>query len=173
MIATAPAATANAWYKYHTESTSYPTITAPSTSTNLLSMLGVFSAATSSHSGIYQKLSGLVTGNEYQVTINFHKDVSVGNLSFSRFYYANQNFSTAIQSAVTAYTLPTPKITFSFIASSVSDIVFFDFSTTDVTGTSNISSIKIQEKNDYQLPVITDIQTIGFSKVLRRQYNES
>ena len=136
-------------------------------------MLGVFSAATSSHSGIYQKLSGLVTGNEYQVTIKFHQDVSVGSLSFSRFYYAEQNFSTAVQSAVTVYTLPTPKITFSFIASSISDIVFFDFSTTDVTGTSNISSIIIQEKNDYQLPVIADIQEIGFAKVLRRQNNES
>ena len=175
VISNAPASNANTWYRYHTDGTIYREITAPSTSTNMLTMLGVgeMRGGLLSHSGIYQKLSGLVTGNEYQVTINFHKDVSVGNLSFSRFYYANQNFSTAIQSAVTAYTLPTPKITFSFIASSVSDIVFFDFSTTDVTGTSNISSIKIQEKNDYQLPVITDIQTIGFSKVLRRQYNES
>ena len=85
VIANAPPTIINTWYKYHTESTSYPTITAPSTSTNMLSTLGVFSAAASSNSGIYQKLSGLVTGNEYQVTINFHKDSLVGSLSFSRF----------------------------------------------------------------------------------------
>ena len=173
VMANAPATNAQVWYKYHTESTSYPTITAPSTSTNMLSMLGVFSAAASSHSGIYQKLSGLVTGNEYQVTINFHKDSLGGSLSFSRFYYANENLATAIQTDVTVYTLPTPQITFSFTASSISDTVFFDYSTTEVSASSNISSIKIQEKNDYQIPVITDLPRIGFAKVLRREYNES
>jgi len=169
VIATAPPTTSDIWYKYHTESTSYPTITAPSTSTNILSMLGVFPAATSSHSGIYQKLSGLVTGNDYQVTINFHKDTLAGSLSFSRFYYANQNYVTAIQTDVTVYTLPTPQITFSFTASSISDIVFFDYSTTEVSANCNISSIKIQEKNDYQMVVVTELENGNICKVLRRK----
>tara|TARA_R100000963_G_C4641987_1_gene105607 strand:- start:180 stop:875 length:696 start_codon:yes stop_codon:yes gene_type:complete len=169
VIATAPPTTADIWYKYHTESTSYPTITAPSTSTNMLSMLGVFPVATSSHSGIYQKLSGLVTGNDYQVTINFHKDTLAGSLSFSRFYYANQNYVTAIQTDVEVYTLPTPQITFSFTASSISDIVFFDYSTTEVSASCNISSIKIQEKNDYQMVVVTELENGNICKVLRRK----
>ena len=132
-------------------------------------MNGVFSAAASSHSGIYQKLSGLVTGNDYQVTINFHKDTRVSSLSFSRFYYANQNYVTAIQTDVTVYTLPTPQITFSFTASSISDIVFFDYSTTEVSAGCNISSIKIQEKNDYQMVVVTELDNGNICKVLRRK----
>tara|TARA_R110002020_G_scaffold33846_6_gene102783 strand:+ start:1547 stop:2260 length:714 start_codon:yes stop_codon:yes gene_type:complete len=171
VIATAPATTANVWYKYHTESTSYPTITAPSTSINTLSMLGVFSAATSSHSGIYQKLSGLVTGNEYQVTVNFHEDSLAGSLSFSRFFYANQNYSTAIQTSVTVHTLPTPQLTFSFVAESICDVVFFDYSTTEVSAGCDISSIKIQEKNNYQIPVVTVVSG-SISKVLRRKGND-
>ena len=171
VISNAPATTANVWYKYHTESTSYPTITAPSTSTNTLSMLGIFSAASSSHSGIYQKLSGLVTGNEYQVTVNFHKDSLAGSLSFSRFFYANENYATANQTAVTVHTLPTPQLTFSFTASSISDIVFFDYSTTEVSTSCNISSIKIQEKNDYQIPIVAVVSG-NISKVLRRKGND-
>ena len=171
VISNAPASTEQVWYKYHTESTSYPTITAPSTSTNMLSILGIFSAAASSHSGMYQKLSGLVTGNEYQVTINFHKDSLGGSLSFSRFYYANQNYATAIQTAITTYTLPTPQLTFSFIAESICDVVFFDYSTTEASASCNISSIKIQEKNDYQVSVVT-IVSGSISKVLRRKGND-
>ena len=169
VIATAPPTTSDTWYKYHTEGTSYPVIAAPTSDVNKIIMNGVFSAASSSHSGIYQKLSGLVTGNEYQVTINFHKDTIAGSLSFSRFYYANQNYTTAIQTDVTVYTLPTPQITFSFTASSISDIVFFDYSTTEVSASCNISSIKIQEKNDYQMVVVTELDNGNICKVLRRK----
>tara|TARA_R110002167_G_scaffold307833_2_gene512416 strand:- start:6057 stop:6752 length:696 start_codon:yes stop_codon:yes gene_type:complete len=171
VISSAPATNADVWYRYHTEGTSYPAVISPSSSTNMLSMIGVFSTVPS-HSGMYQKLSGLLTGNEYQVTINFHKDTVVGNLSFSRFYYANENFSTAIQTDVTVYTLPTPQITFSFTASSISDIVFFDFSTTEVSSSGNISSIKIQEKNNYQMVVVTELENGNICKVLRRKIEQ-
>ena len=169
VIATAPPTTSDVWYKYHTEGASYPVIAAPTSDVNKIIMNGVFSAAASSHSGIYQKLSGLVTGNDYQVTVNFHKDTRVSSLSFSRFYYANQNYITAIQTDVTVYTLPTPQITFSFTASSISDIVFFDYSTTEVSASCNISSIKIQEKNDYQMVVVTELDNGNICKVLRRK----
>tara|TARA_R110002051_G_scaffold105182_1_gene178033 strand:+ start:5993 stop:6706 length:714 start_codon:yes stop_codon:yes gene_type:complete len=171
VIASVPPSNVNQWYKYHTEGTSYPSVTAPSTSTNMLTMLGVYDGGNLSHSGMYQKLSGLVTGNEYQVTINFHKDSLGGSLSFSRFYYANQNYATAIQTAVTVHTLPAPQLTFSFIAESISDVVFFDYSTTEASASGNISSIKIQEKNNYQIPITTVIND-NMCKVLRRKFGE-
>jgi hypothetical protein len=172
VIDNAPPTTLNTWYRYHTEGTLYPAVIAPSTTTNMLTMLGVYSAA-SSHSGMYQKLSGLVTGLEYQVTINFHDISAIGTITFSRFYYANQNFTTAIQTEVTTYEIPSKQATFTFTAKSTSDIVFFDYSTTEASESCTISSIEIKEKNNYQIPVIVDLQRIGFAKVLRRNYNES
>jgi hypothetical protein len=171
VISNAPATNPNVWYRYHTEGTSYPVALAPLSSTNMLSMQGVFSIL-SSHSGMYQKLSGLLIGNEYQVTINFHENNAVGSLSFSRFYYANENSTTAIQTAVTVYTLPTPQITFSFTAKSISDIVFFDFSTTSASSSCSISSIKIQEKNNYQMIVVTELADGNMCKVLRRKFGD-
>ena len=166
VISSSPATDPNVWYRYHTEGTSYPAVAAPSSSISILSIPGVISGL-QSHSGMYQKLSGLITGNEYQVTINFHQDTLEGNLSFSRFYYANENPSTAIQTAVTVYELPTPKITFSFTASSISDIVFFDYTTVRFSSICNISSISIKEKNDYQMVVVTELNDGNMCKVLR------
>lgn len=166
VISNAPPTVLNSWYRYHTRG-----ITAPSTSTNMLSMLGVLE----SHSGMYQKLSGLSTGFEYQVTINFHKvdsGSSGGTISFSRFYYANQNFNTAIQTDVTTYALPSKQVEFTFTANSINDIVFFDFSTTYDSARCEISSIEIKEKNNYLLPVVTEYNG-NISKVLRRKFNEA
>ena len=165
VISNAPPTISNSWYRYHTTG-----ITAPSTSTNMLSMLGVLE----SHSGMYQKLSGLLTGFEYQVTINFHSvpsDFSNGTISFSRFYYANQNFNTAIQTDVTTYALPSKQVEFTFTANSINDIVFFDFSTTDESARCEISSIEIKEKNNYLIPSVTEYGG-NICKVLRRKFNE-
>tara|TARA_R110000824_G_scaffold326821_1_gene513768 strand:+ start:263 stop:961 length:699 start_codon:yes stop_codon:yes gene_type:complete len=166
VISNAPPTTSNSWYRYHTSG-----IAAPSTSTNMLSIVGV----PSSHSGIYQKLSGLLTGFEYQVTINFHSvpvDSSSGTISFSRFYHTNQNLNTYIQTDVAAYTLPSKQLEFTFTASSANDIVFFDFSTTDDSAKCEISSIEIKEKNNYLLPVVTECGG-NICKVLRRKFNEA
>ena len=122
---------------------------------------------------MYQKLSGLLVGFEYEVTINFHYSANVGTISFSRFYYANENFTTAIQTAVTTASLPSKQITFTFTAITTNDIVFFDYSTTEEISSCFISSIEIKEKNDYLIPIVADIPRVGLSKVLRRKYNEA
>tara|TARA_R110002020_G_scaffold126884_1_gene284860 strand:- start:365 stop:1093 length:729 start_codon:yes stop_codon:yes gene_type:complete len=173
VIASVPPSNVNQWYKYHTEGTSYPSVTAPSTSTNMLTMLGVYDGENLSHSGIYQKLSGLLVGFEYEVTINFHYSANVGVISFSRFYYANENFTTAIQTAVTTASLPSKQITFTFTAKTTNDIVFFDYETTEESTSCFISSIEIKEQNNYVMAVVADIPRGGISKVLRRRYNET
>tara|TARA_R110000824_G_scaffold3074_4_gene14062 strand:+ start:6186 stop:6962 length:777 start_codon:yes stop_codon:yes gene_type:complete len=170
VIGGAPASNANRWYAYHSEGTAYPVTTAPSTATNMLTMFGVNSLAPlSSHGGMYQQLSGLLVGFEYEVTINFHYTSSTGTITFSRFYYANQNTTTAIQTGVTTASLPSKQVVFTFVASSTNDVVFFDFSTTEVSSSSLISSIQIQKKDEYQLVVLSDVDGDGFSKVLREK----
>ena len=174
IIANAPPSNVNQWYKYHTSSEdrgAYTTITAPSTSTNMLTMLVAVNDSVSSHSGMYQKLSGLVAGFQYEVAINFHYSINVGTISFSRFYYANQNFTTAIQTPTTTYALPSKQIKFTFTAKTTTDIVFFDFSGTIGTSCS-ISSIEIKEQNNTLTSVVADIPMAGISKVLRRTGNE-
>jgi len=174
-ITLAPPSVVNSWYRFHTSGVIYESIVAPSTSTNMLTMNGVGAGEKTleSHSGMYQKLSGLLVGFEYEVTINFHYSANVGTISFSRFYYANENFTTAIQTAVTTASLPSKQITFTFTAITTNDIVFFDYSTTEEISSCFISSIEIKEKNDYLIPIVADIPRVGLSKVLRRKYNEA
>ena len=173
VIASAPASNVNTWYVYHSEGTTYPITTAPSTSTNILTMFGVNSLAPlSSHGGMYQQLSGLLVDFQYEVTINFHHTSSVGTISFSRFYYANQNFTNAIQTEVTTALLPSTKITFTFTALTTNDVVFFDFSTPELSATSIISSIQIQKKDEYQVDVIAELTESGICKVLRQKVQE-
>jgi len=173
VIGNAPATTTGVWYRYHTEGTSYPSVTAPSTSTNMLTMLGVNDDSIPSHSGMYQKLSGLLVGWEYEVTINFHYTTNVGTVSFSTFYYPNQNLTDPFQTEVVTQELPSSQARFTFIAKSTNDIVFFDYSTTEESSSCFISSIEIKEQNDYLISVVADIPRAGLSKVLRRKYNET
>tara|TARA_R110002167_G_C12699172_1_gene653213 strand:- start:8 stop:733 length:726 start_codon:yes stop_codon:yes gene_type:complete len=167
-ISTTPPSNINQWYRFHTSGENWGTTTAPSTSTNKLTMLGVGlrEETLESHSGMYQKLSGLLVGVEYEVTINFHYSANVGTISFSRFYYSEQNFTNAKRTPVTDYSLPSKKIRFTFTALTTNDIVFFDYSTTAETSSCFISSIEIKEQNNYQLPIIADLSGLGFVKVL-------
>ena len=167
-ISTTPPSNINQWYRFHTSGENWGTTTAPSTSTNMLTMngVGVGERTLESHSGMYQKLSGLLVGVEYEVAINFHYSTNVGTISFSRFYYSGQNATIARRTAVTDYSLPSKQIRFTFTALTTQDIVFFDYSTTAVTSSCFISSIEIKEQNNYQLPIITAMPGLGFVKVL-------
>ena len=168
VISNAPPTVLNSWYRYHTEGTVYTTITSPSTSTNSLAISAVNTLGVTSHAGIYQQLTGLNVGSDYEVTIDFHESSHTGTISFTRFYYAFQNFTTALQTEVITASIPSSKITFTFNASSTNDIVFFDLSTTISAVNISISCIKIQLKDEIQLPVISDIPAKGFCKVLRK-----
>lgn len=168
VISTTPPSNINQWYVYHTGGTVYESVAAPSTTTNMLTMLGVTGSLSPSHCGMYQKLSGLTVGFDYEVSVNFHFTENVGSLSFSRFYYANQNSLNAIQTAVTTESLPSKQIKFNFTALTTQDIVFFDYSTTEASSGCYISSIEIKEKNEYKIPIVTDLSAFGLAKVLHR-----
>ena len=169
-IAESPPLVGNSWYRFHTSGVIYESVTSPSTSTNMLTMLAATGDLPPSHSGMYQKLSGLVVGMEYEVRIKFHAQNVNGSLGFTTFYYANQNFTNALQTSTKSFSLGSlNNIEFTFIANSTNDIVLFDFSTTDASSACSISSINILKKDSINIDVISDLGTNGFCKILRNK----
>jgi len=139
------------WQRYGSDGTIYPSVTEvePFSSNNII--------------GINAKVT---SGVSHQANI-------LGTIAISRLYNSNTFPSVLTQSDVTSYDLPVSEISLDFIAYSVSDILFIDFSSSVNDSQVKISSISVKEKNSYSLPVIAEMPRIGFSKVLRRVYDQS
>ena len=126
----------------------------------------------SSVSGIFQEMKQLIIGQEYSININFHNSSNVGLLRVSRLYNSTIQPYSLVQSDITTYELPLSSVTLDFKAYSSADILFIDF-TSDVDNSSVcISSISVKEKNNYLIPLLTELDS-GTTKVLKRKYNSS
>ncbi|QDP67820.1 MAG: hypothetical protein Unbinned8210contig1002_8 [Prokaryotic dsDNA virus sp.] len=171
VMSSVPPANVNTWYRFHTSGVIYENIAAPSTSTNSLRMSAVKgSELLDSHTGMYQKLSGLVVGYNYEVRIKLHKPTTAGTMSFNTFYYANQNANNALSTTKQVQVISTSsyEVLFNFTAQTTNDIVFFDFSTTVDASNIQISSISVKQKETAKIIVVADIENLGMCKVLRR-----
>jgi len=139
---------------------------------NTITLPVLVSGDVSSISGIFQEMKQLIIGQEYSININFHNSSNVGSLGVSRLYNSTIQPYSLIQSDITTYTLPLSSITLDFKAYSSADILFIDF-TSDVNNSlASISSISVKEKNNYLIPLLTELDS-GTAKVLRRKYNTS
>ncbi len=139
---------------------------------NTITLPVLVSRDVSSISGIFQEMKQLIIGQEYSININFHNSSNVGSLGVSRLYNSTIQPYSLIQSDITTYTLPLSSITLDFKAYSSADILFIDF-TSDVNNSlASISSISVKEKNNYLIPLLTELDS-GTAKVLRRKYNTS
>ena len=139
---------------------------------NTITLPVLVSRDVSSISGIFQEMKQLIIGQEYSVNINFHNSSNVGSLGVSRLYNSTIQPYSLIQSDIITYTLPLSSITLDFKAYSSADILFIDF-TSDVNNSlASISSISVKEKNNYLIPLLTELDS-GTAKVLRRKYNSS
>ncbi len=163
------------WQRYGSDGTIYPSVTEvePFSSNNIIGINAIVTSGVSSHSGIFQELKTLIIGKEYNIKISFHQANVLGTIAISRLYNSNTFPSVLTQSDVTSYDLPLSEISLDFIAYSISDILFIDFSSSVNDSQVKISSISVKEKNSYSLPVIAEMPRIGFSKVLRRVYDQS
>ena len=155
------------WFRYGSDSE-----TTPVSLDNIIRITSVVSG-TSSISGIFQELRQLIVGNEYTITVNFHKTTDIGTFGLSRLYNSSITPYALTQSAVKQYTLPLSSITLDFTATTKSDILFIEFTSTVNGNLTDISSINVQEKSSYQFPVVTNLIGSGVAKVLRRKYNSS
>ena len=139
---------------------------------NTITLPVLVSGDVSSISGIFQEMKQLIIGQEYSININFHNSSNVGSLGVSRLYNSTIQPYSLIQSDIITYTLPLSSITLDFKAYSSADILFIDF-TSDVNNSlASISSISVKEKNNYLIPLLTELDS-GITKVLRRKYNTS
>jgi hypothetical protein len=134
IINSAPASLGN-WYRYTTTGGAWGNVPAPIVTSNKL----VLSYnATVGHTGVYQKLSGLIVGAQYQVIINI--DTYAGgaaDLLTLEFYSGNviqynQSFGSNVSTIEVSYT-----------ANSTNDTFLIDYEST--VGTLTIGSISITE----------------------------
>ena len=166
------------WFRYSSEGTTHRAVASPVSTDNAIEITSTKSGADISVSGVFQELKQLVKGREYTVTVNLHnKGIGgIGTLGISRVYNeAASPFVAAVlvQSDVTDYTLPAKELILDFTAFSTTEVLFLNFSS-DLNGdTVYISSITVQAKNYYQLPILADFIGSGLAKVLRRKYNQS
>jgi hypothetical protein len=147
--------TAGEWYLYHTSSATTPTST-----DNSLTL----STQADHHCGMYQKLSGLIVGQVYEVTIFIQRGGGAGTFTFEVFnYFPDADNNPAIsKTSSEASTTPLAKITTTFTARTSNDIVLFDYISTTGETSVSIYGITIKQKDEYLVPVFeTDNWNVG------------
>jgi len=164
------------WFRYSSDGTTHRLVASPVSVDNAIEITSTKNVADVSVSGIFQELNQLVKGREYTVTVNIHNKgiTGVGTLGISRVYNEATSIylpSALVQSNVMEYTLPAKRLILDFAAYSTTEILFLSFSSAVDGDTVYISSINVQAKDYYQLPVVTDLTGSGLAKVLRRKYN--
>ena len=161
--------TSNIWYKYHTSGTVYTAIDAPDISGNYARFKGHKDGGTVSFAGIYQKLSGLIIGEEYFITIVVPHGTLAGTIRVKRYQAASGSVVDSGDSI--SFTMPyaTSILTGSFIASTASDIILIDYTTETASEIAQfIYSISIKSKEEYLVPVYAEDVYGNAHKILRR-----
>ena len=173
-----PATVANRWYRYHTEGTTFTTTTAPTISSGIVSFNGRKIGTTLSYSGMYQKLSGLTVGKEYEISIQTAISTSsaemyiqtytpsldtFGRTSSSSFSFPRSNSTDGIQKST-------------FTAVSSNDIVLIYINAT--VASENviavyITNISVKEKQEYLTPIYGTDKGGNAHKILRTDVNNT
>ena len=137
IIAGAGGGNVNVWYKWRYPDTgSQPTL--PTQKSNNLTLYGIAGGA--GQTGVFQKLSGLIVGVNYVVTVVTTTPGSVdGVLTLQVF--DDVSLVTATSSTVTGAT-----ITLNFTATSANNIIFLKYERVSSTGSDIINSISVTGK---------------------------
>ena len=154
----------NTWFKYHTSGSPYGTIAAPSASTNYVTFNAAGSSGvTATHSGIYEKLTGLVIGFKYKISIRLQNYLTTGG-TCTLMAYTNTFEKITEESFVLTDSPPTTKpamiLSTEFTAVSTGDIILVDFTNTFGTGheppveasTMAVQEISVKRQDNYLIP---------------------
>jgi len=160
------------WFRYTSKGFVLPD---PASDVNKITINSSFNAKenTFSDSGIFQEMNDLIPNNDYTLTINLTSlTSSVGTISISRVYSVisqpHIDSITLNQSIISSYEMTSniSSITLDFKAYSPNDIIFINYSSTVNNNLVDISSISVNSKNQYEIPVVVNLESIGNSKVL-------
>ena len=151
IMSTAPPTIAGAWYRFRGTVNATAAQATTSGGNLVLNSVVAFVANSmfGSGCGVYQQLSGLITGESYTVTINMA--TAAGYLAVR-----NQNGQSGVQ---TSYLANTTQVVYSFIALSDSDTLFIGYYnyTADNLVINNISITGKEAITDWEGQVICDL----------------
>ena len=165
----------NTWFKYRTTGSPYANVVAPVSGVNTITFTAAVSGSDVSHSGIYQKMSGLLVGSEYYVSIKSIKSTTTtGTCTFKTYTPTTPSGSsttTYVQNSSIDFTTPTTGsasiLTTTFTAASTGDVFLIDF-THSAAATLTIYDVSIKRKDDYLLP-ICETDNFGISSLVLNQ----
>jgi len=173
-LANLPTYSGSGWFRFSSNGTSQTSVTPPISVDNSIKISSaVTRAGVSSVSGVFQELKQLYRGSEYSATIKLHQNTNTGTVKVSTVYKSSILPYPLLESEIKSYEIPSNELTFNFKAYSTADIICITFESTVDGSLVDISSISVQEKKEYKMPVVTDIILVGTSKVLRRRGNPS
>jgi hypothetical protein len=168
-----PPSIMNQWYKYRSAGVLYTSPSPAISNGSQFVLYGIETGGLPSYCGMYQKLL-LTTGKEYKVRLRMCFSSSIGSLTINT-YTLSGTESSPIYTLTSTATKEIPNssgdlglLESDFIATSSNDIVLVYFTTTETSMQSSlISSISIQEKQDYLVPVYVQDIYGNAHKVLR------
>ena len=172
----------NTWFKYHTSGSPYGNISAPSASTNYVTFnSGAASGTPVTHGGIYQKLTGLIVGFEYRVSVRLQNYLTTGGTcSILSYYevgdiYLKNTEESFVITSDPATTLPAMILTSEFTAQTPQDIILIDFTNSFQAGhepseeanTMSVQEISVKRKDEYLIPAQAADINENFSTVYK------
>ena len=173
-----PATLLSQWYRYHTSGGGWATTIAPESSLGFVSFQGVQSGGAVSHSGMYQKLSGLTTGKQYEISVQTATGGAEGTLFINTYSPNGSDFqlnsSFEILFPVLSSREGIRKST--FIAQTSNDIILLYFvgnGEGEYTHTVKITNVSVKEKQEYLVPVYATDVYGNAHKVLRIAANQT
>ena len=159
----------NQWYRYYSSGALYTNAGSATSGSSYFSLPSITTGGLPSYCGMYQKLL-LITGNEYKVSVQTTFDASIGTLYINTYTPSSGSY---ILTSTTSKVLPNTSGTLglfesTFKALSSNDIVLIYSTTTETSSqTLLMSSISIQEKQEYLTPVYATDMWGNAHKVLR------
>lgn len=181
-----PPSVSNQWYRYHTaEGSSFTDTTAPTISSGIVAFNGRRVGDTLSYSGMYQKLSGLTVGKEYEISVQTAISASSAKMYIQTYsptgvgsnaagYNFNLDSSHSFTFPKSSSSTGIEKTTFT--AKTVSDVILIYINATVATENNisvYITGVSIKEQQSYLVPVYgTDIFGNAHN-ILRRQGDQT
>lgn len=164
-----PPNTINQWYRYHSENPAiYTNPGSASSADGFFKLPAITTGGLPSYCGMYQKLL-LTTGKQYTVSVQTTRDTGIGTLYIS-IYTPTSGYSII---STASKTLPNTSGTLglfesTFTALSSNDIIVIYATTTETSSQIlSMTSISIQEKQEYLIPVYANDMWGNSHKVLR------
>ena len=171
-LVNSPATVSNQWYRYHSSGSPYVSISAPTSRGGFFEFHGRKVGSAISYSGMYQKLSGLTVGKEYEITIRTAISNDSGIIYVKTYSPSGDSFiensSSSISFPVSSSSIGIQKSTFTAVTGN--DIILLYFNSTVETENNvkvYITDISIKEEQEYLVPIYAQDIFGNDHKVLR------